>query len=133
MVCLSIFDENCPEFFAPNERDEYAEFLDSAPIGYEVCLINNAVIGAFGLVGSHPEFKHLNWILISEKLQGLGIGDAFLTRVIKCARAQKLQHIKIAASHLSAPFFAKYGAKITLEVTDGWGPNMHRIDMELYL
>ena len=30
-VCLKLFDANCPEFFAPNERVDYAEFLDASP------------------------------------------------------------------------------------------------------
>jgi hypothetical protein len=25
--CLRLFDENCPEFFAPNEREDYVAFL----------------------------------------------------------------------------------------------------------
>ena len=29
-VCLKLFDANCPEFFAPNERVDYAEFLDAS-------------------------------------------------------------------------------------------------------
>ncbi len=33
-----LFDANCPEFFAPNERLDYAEFLDSNLLGYELCL-----------------------------------------------------------------------------------------------
>jgi len=27
-ACTSIFDANCPAFFAPNERQEYEEFLE---------------------------------------------------------------------------------------------------------
>ena len=26
-ACLALFDENCPAFFAPNERDDYLVFL----------------------------------------------------------------------------------------------------------
>ncbi|CCQ10838.1 hypothetical protein PALB_17120 [Pseudoalteromonas luteoviolacea B = ATCC 29581] len=41
--------------------------------------------------------------------------------------------IDIAASHLSAPFFEKFGEKTIKEITDGWGLDMHRVDMELLL
>ena len=37
MTCLDIFDANCPEFFAPNERQEYENFLNCDSKGYEVC------------------------------------------------------------------------------------------------
>jgi len=85
--CLSIFDANCPKYFATNERSDYAQFL--------------------------------------------GIGSIFMNRAISLANNLAINHIKIAASHLSAPFFTKYGAVKVLEIKNGWGPDMHRIDMEL--
>ncbi|GEA58824.1 GNAT family N-acetyltransferase [Vibrio comitans] len=130
--CLKVFDANCPEFFAPNERSDYADFLDSSPEDYEVCMLGSDVIGAFGLSGNDPLYKSINWIMISPKAQGLGIGAKFMERAINLANEHRLSHIKIAASHLSAPFFAKYGALSISEVKDGWGPDMHRIDMELH-
>ena len=39
--------------------------------------------------------------------------------------------VSIAASHKSAPFFARFGARIVETTPDGWGPGMHRVDMEL--
>ncbi len=131
--CLKIFDANCPEFFAANERSDYANFLDANPEAYEVCLSGNNIIGAFGLIGEVPIYKSINWIMISPRSQGLGIGSIFMNRAISLAKSHKLNHIKIAASHLSEPFFTKYGAVSVGEIENGWGPNMHRIDMELYL
>ena len=132
-ACLAIFDANCPEFFAPNERSDYTEFLGSIPADYEVCLSGDSIVGALGLTGEDPKYKSINWILISPDSQGLGIGSIFMNRAINLSRVAKLEHIKIAASHLSAPFFAKYGAAGDIEIKDGWGPDMHRIDMELHL
>ncbi|KIP67337.1 acetyltransferase [Vibrio harveyi] len=131
--CLDVFDENCPEFFAPNERSDYADFLDSSPEGYEVCMLGGDIIGAVGLSGEESQNQSINWIMISPKAQGLGIGSIFMKRAINLANERGLGHIKIAASHLSAPFFCKYGAVSIGEVKDGWGPDMHRIDMELHL
>ncbi len=28
-ACLGLFDANCPEFFAPNERADYVAFLET--------------------------------------------------------------------------------------------------------
>lgn len=39
--------------------------------------------------------------------------------------------IDIAASYLSASFFKKFGAIETNYIKDGWGANMHRVDMEV--
>ena len=45
-ACTDIFDANCPEFFAPNERQEYEEFLTDVSHGYEVCEVDGRVLGA---------------------------------------------------------------------------------------
>ncbi len=129
--CLALFDANCPEFFAPNERSDYETFLNAVPAGYEVCLVGDEIVGAFGLIGSDPGCANLNWILLDPKSQGRGIGSAIMKRVVESARAAGIAVIRIAASHKSAPFFARFGAVAVRSTPDGWGPGMHRIDMEL--
>lgn len=129
--CLGIFDANCPEFFCPNERNDYTKFLDANPAGYEVCLLNGKLAGAFGLIDDRERHGTLSWILLDPCLQGLGIGSAIMKRVNDLARATGLVLIDIAASHKSAPFFAKFGARSTTVIDNGWGPGMDRVDMEM--
>jgi GNAT superfamily N-acetyltransferase len=132
-VCLSLFDANCPAYFAPNERRDYSAFLDANPPGYEICLRDEAVVGAFGLIGELADHRSLNWILIDPKTQGRGIGSATMSRVVDLARAAGISVVRIAASHKSAPFFSKFGA-VQIKLSEhGWGPNMHRVDMEIRL
>ena len=130
-ACLELFDENCPEFFAPNERDDYANFLDAEPEGYEACIVGDRIAGAFGLIAGNARRMHLNWILLDPKFQGRGIGSAIMDRVATLATVAGAHVVDIAASHKSAPFFAKFGAVATATTQDGWGPGMHRVDMEL--
>jgi hypothetical protein len=54
-----------------------------------------------------------------------------MARVLEKARTSGMRVLRIAASHKSAPFFAGFGAEAVAETPDGWGPGMHRIDMEL--
>ncbi|MFK8020773.1 MAG: hypothetical protein AB8B86_13455 [Pseudomonadales bacterium] len=124
--CLRLFDENCPKYFAPNERNDYENFLDENPIGYELCTLDSSVVGAYGLIGGS-----LNWILLSPQVQGIGLGSNIMNRALERAIEEKLACIDIAASHLSEGFFARYGAVKISELDDGWGPGMHRVDMEL--
>ena len=132
-ICLAIFDANCPEFFAPNERADYEIFLDLEPAGYELFLSDGDIVGAYGLIGEESKCRSLNWILLSRQAQGLGLGSILIERAISLAKKAKLACINIAASHLSANFFAKYGAVSICKLKNGWGPGMHRIDMELQL
>jgi len=132
-ACLAVFDANCPEFFAPNERVDYISFLDAVPDSYEVCEVAGRVMAAFGLVSDHRKGISLNWIMLDPQSQGVGIGSAMMKRVISLGRASQSSWLKIAASHKSAPFFAKFGAVATVHTEDGWGPGMDRVDMELQL
>ena len=131
--CLGLFDANCPEFFAPNERADYQRFLEVGSSGYELCLINDEVAGAFGLMGDADTRRRLNWIMLNPRFRGLGAGRATMERVVSLASFERVQFVDIAASQKSAPFFARFGA-VTLKVIDnGWGAGMHRIDTELPL
>ncbi len=132
-ACLAIFDANCPAYFAPNERDDYEEFLDTQPSSYEVCIVKDVVAGAFGLMGDEVLRKSLNWILIDPGLQGFGIGSAIMDRVVTIGRDSGLSLLDIAASHKSAPFFARFGAVTETVIEDGWGPEMTRVNMVLHL
>jgi GNAT superfamily N-acetyltransferase len=132
-TCIDLFDANCPAYFAPNERADYAQFLDRDPRGYELCLVDGQVAGAFGLIGASAARRRLNWIMLNPRFQGLGAGRAIMDRVAALAESEGIQVVDIAASHKSAPFFAKAGAVTTIVTHNGWGPGMHRVDMELSL
>ena len=86
LACLGLFDANCPEFFAPNERFDYVSFLDANQPSYELCLVGGQIVGAFGLVGYGLQHKSLNWILLNPRSHGMGIGSAIMGRVSTLAR-----------------------------------------------
>ena len=133
-ACLALFDENCPTYFAANERAEYAEFLERLPRGYQVVMHAGQIVAAFGLL--HHGLagrRRLNWILVGRGAQGRGIGAAMMQEARRAAQAAGATVIEIAASHRSAPFFARFGAREIRRTEDGWGAGMHRVDMELRL
>ncbi len=132
-ACLALFDANCPQFFAPNERADYEAFLVAPPPGYRVLVDGEQVIAAFGLIRRAGRNAALNWILIDPHRQRAGLGSTVMKDVLESARAAGERAIDIAASQHSAPFFARFGAVEQRHTPDGWGPGMHRIDMRLPL
>lgn len=132
-ICLTIFAANCPEFFAPNEREDYEEFLAEVPADYEVCEADGRVVGAYGLLADGADDKQLNWILLDPQMQGVGIGKKIMERVIHQGRESKARQVNIAASQKSAPFFARFGAASIATIIEGWGPGLDRVDMVLLL
>jgi GNAT superfamily N-acetyltransferase len=134
-TCLDIFDANCPEYFAPNERADYEEFLSACPEGYELCEESGIVMGAFGIfdIDADANAKALNWILLDPNSQGQGIGSSIMERTSGLARAAGASVLHIATSQKAKWFFAKFGAEVILVTEHGWGTDMHRVDMALYL
>jgi GNAT superfamily N-acetyltransferase len=108
-ACLALFDANCPRFFAPEERGDYAAYLVRAA-GYRLCEAGGAVCGAFGVAPGLPGRAHLNWILVDPAAQRLGVGRAMMQAAIEAARDLGASGLDIAASQHSAPFFARFGA-----------------------
>lgn len=133
-ACLKLFDENCPQFFSKNEREDYLEFLRNRSEAYEVGLSDEKIVAAYGMSFDQQLNRgRISWIMVSPLSKGRGIGAGIMHRVKELAEVKGVGAIDIAASHLSAPFFGKFGAKELKSTTNGWGPNMHRIDMELVL
>lgn len=90
------------------------------------------VVAAFGLIDAGlPGRRRINWILVAPHTQGRAIGAAMMHDAVRQARAAGALMIDIAASHKSAAFFEKFGARAVRFARDGWGPGMHRVDMEL--
>ena len=132
-ACLALFDANCPEYFAVNERDDYAQFLDESPEDYEVAEIDGQVVAAFGLFHEDHARCRLSWIMLDPAVQGAGLGSAIMERVMASGRTANKDSMEIAASHRSAPFFSRFGARKLERIENGWGPGMHRIEMQLVL
>lgn len=130
---LSIFDKNCPEYFAPNERDDLIEFMDQYADGYRVCVHDGNVVGAFGLYEKENKDSRLQWILLDPTAQGIGLGTQVMQDVFKQAKNKNIKSIQIATSHVSYKFFEKHNAKIISKIENGWGPGMHQVHMEIQL
>ena len=130
-ACLALFEANCPEYFAPNERADYRAFLDAAPDGYEVCELDGAIAGAYGVHAIDDDNAALHWILLAPAAQGRGLGAAIMSRAVRALDARGHRTLHISASHKSAPFFARFGAVEDARIEDGWGAGMHRVEMRI--
>ncbi|MEO0368731.1 MAG: GNAT family N-acetyltransferase [Pseudomonadota bacterium] len=135
--CLKVFEANTPNYFAQCERAEFISFLETQSDCYSTVWFRSAEdqnvieqVGGFGIANAHNSAQgNLHWIMILPRLQGQGIGVAIMNKVIEETSKMQLDQLAIAASHLSAPFFERWGAKAQNYTKHGWGENMHRIDM----
>jgi hypothetical protein len=119
-ACLSLFDKNCPKFFAVNERNDYIHYLKSKPPDYKIIFSNKEIIAAFGFkIDNALNRARLSWIIIAPLSKNNGIGTEIMENIKKIALINKL--------------FTKFGAIEIKIIEDGWGKGMHRVNMKLKL
>lgn len=129
--CLRLFDENCPGFFDPGERAGFVEYLRRPTGPYTVGLLGPTLVAGFGLEAAGPAAMTIRWVVVAPAVQGRGVGRRLMACALTQLRDAGASLLRIAASHRSAPFFAHFGAVELARIPDGWGPGMHRVDMEL--
>jgi predicted GNAT family N-acyltransferase len=132
---LALFEQNCPHFFAPNERAEFAAYLQQQGHEYLVYELAGQIISAFGLhLEAAAHTARINWMMAAKNQHNSGIGRMMMREaVLRTASDPTLRVIHISASQHSAPFFTRFGAWQMSVHPHGWGPEMHRIEMELPL
>ena len=67
--CIELFNLNCPEFFAPIEKNDYIEFLNQTKEGYVTIHHDSILIGAYGVHKTSSESASQSWTLIHPKYQ----------------------------------------------------------------
>lgn len=130
-AALALFDANCPAFFAPNEREDFERFLLDFGADYRVAIDGKKVLAGFALQTASGRRAQIRWIMVHPEAHGAGLGRRMMSDAVSLAKEAGALTIDIAASHLSAPFFARFGAVERVRTPDGWGPGMHRVDMTL--
>lgn len=129
-ACLTVFDSNTPDYFAPAERDGFARFLDAAASPYFAMEHDGKIAGCggFSIVGNAAT---LSWGMIRRDLHRNGLGRFLLLyRLREITRsAPAVELVSLDTSQLAAPFFESQGFRIAGRTPDGYGPGLDRIAM----
>ena len=129
--CIELFDLNCPEFFAPIEKNDYIEFLNQTKEGYVTIHHDSILIGAYGVHKTSSESASQSWTLIHPKYQNQGIGRLIMERVFSFLESNQLDKLFLYTSQQTEAFFVKFGAIRIDYIENGWGEGLHRIEMKI--
>ena len=138
-ACLELFDLNCPRFFAREERSDYSHFLQQLPdlrsthTLYFLGWREQRLIACFGVARVSSETCALTWIMVHPEYQRQGCGEEMMAQLFTLAAAAGYRKVVISTSQHADQFFARFGAVTLRSQNDGWGPGMHRVDMEIIL
>lgn len=134
VACLALFDSNTPQYFAPQERAEFAAFLAQAggkALPYLV-LEQGGVVVACGGVELRGDHAGLTWGMVARARHGQGLGRALtLARLDRLRAMPEVGAVVIETSQHTRGFYEGFGFVVTAIVPDGFGPGLDRCDMRL--
>jgi GNAT superfamily N-acetyltransferase len=135
VACLTLFDGNTPEYFAPAERNEYANFLDHLPCPHLVISsLDDGVVGAGGYyVTEEPQLGALAWGLVARARQRRGVGRELLQLRLSHLRARGVSAVRVRTSPRSRGFFEHSGFRVARVVARGFTPEIDLVELRLAL
>lgn len=134
-ACLAIFDSNTPDFFAPHERAEFAQFLAEPGGSYFVVEADDSAVSACGGCWAYADGRvALTWGMVIRSQHRHGIGRWLLLKRLQwlCSQIDAKVAV-IETSQHSAPFFQKFGFQTATITPNGFAPGLDRIAMQLPL
>ncbi|MDO7874541.1 GNAT family N-acetyltransferase [Hymenobacter sp. ASUV-10] len=142
-ACLAIFESNMPRYFAPDELPGFARWLDAQDAGrlayaeslaepYFVVEVAGQVVacGGLGIYLKQPLLT-MAWGMVRNDLHHQGTGRALLQHRLQFAATHHPSYaVVLDTSQHTYPFFEKLGFQVTKVTPDGYGPGLHRYDMQ---
>lgn len=143
--CLEIFESNCPDFFDPNELDQFKFWLDHQ-VSNIPCYGNSekdyysiletkqdGIIGCGGFYFfKDKSVAQLAWGMINRNFHHQGYGTAlynYRRELILKLKPNAL--ISLGTSQHTYAFFEKMGFQITKITEKGYGEFIHKYDMQV--
>lgn len=140
--CKDAFASNVPQFFTPDEVNQFDEWLDylegkldlypGDSNQYYVILHHQMVIACGGF-GYSPSTNQaiLAWGLVHNNYHRKGIGSTLLSyRLNKIGKLYPSAVLILDTTQHSYPFFERHGFVIEKITKDSYAPGMDRYDMK---
>lgn len=128
---LALFDLNCPQYFAPEEKSDLETYLDHELEDYFVVELDNEVVACGGINLQKDKNKGiLSWDMIHPDYQKRGIGKSLVTfRINYLKEVHRVREIGVRTAQFTNAFYAKCGFELKEVVKDYWAPGYDLYDM----
>jgi GNAT superfamily N-acetyltransferase len=134
--CIEIFKSNLPKFFAPEELQLFADFLDhDIEDDYYVVQEDGLVLACGGIfLDEGTDEAGLSWGMVHAEHHLKGIGKLFTQyRIDLLKKVYPGKNYKIDTSQHTAGFYEKNGFKTVGIVPDGFGKGIDKYMMKMVL
>lgn len=124
---MSIFESNTPDYFAPQEKDEFIAFLDRMAIPYFVVMSEKDGVVACGgyKLKDNGTTAWLRWDMVKRDCQRQGLGRYLtLGRMNLLCDEEKVDTIQVGTSQYSYRFYERMDFEISLFTETGIAPGI---------
>lgn len=132
--CLRVFDSNTPRYFAPEERETFAAFLDALPGPFWVIKDQESrtVLACGGVtVTDDGHTAWLRWGMVDGATHRQGIGTHLLrTRLDWIHNQPTIDRVCVATTEPALGFFKRMGFSVISTKPHHFGSGMTRYDLE---
>ena len=133
-ACLDILRGNTPEYFVPQDHDEFCGFLDNLPGPYFVVQQQKELVACGGWAMNSASVAALTWGMVRRNYQRRGIGRDLLRYRLEAIRnSSRARVVRILTVQLVQEFFAQAGFAVVEVEPNGYGVGLDRVTMDLQL
>jgi N-acetylglutamate synthase-like GNAT family acetyltransferase len=132
---IDLLRQNTPEYFSPEEEQDFIHYLDNEIEGYYVVEYNNEVVGCGGVnIFPSQNMGRISWDMLHPAHQGKGLGGMLLKYRIDLLRnVHNVKTVQVRTSQLAYQFYAKFGFELKEIAKDFWAPKFDLYLMEYSL
>ena len=135
--CLALLDANTPTHFGPEERPEFAAYLDGAPAPFFVAETAGSLLACGGIeTFGNRGVAEFRWVMVSPAAQKGGLGRLLMLLSLEhLVRHTPIRHVLVHTSQTSAAFFSRLGfpTELVRVEKDYWteGLDLHLLSLKL--
>lgn len=128
----TIFLQNVPKYFAPNEVQDFTHYLQQYGDTYYTVESNEKIIGGVGFqVLTDEHTGKITWIFFHPEFAGKGYGKMALLYCLHQLEAHdQVEKLIVETSQHASFFFEKFGFHTVATQKEYWGPGLDLIRME---
>lgn len=132
VALLGLLDLLIPTYFAPEERADFAHYLDHEREVYFVLRIQGQIAGGGGInIADEGRTGKISWDLIHPDFHGQSLGKYLLRhRIAYLEHLPGIRHIHVRTSQMAYRFYEKQGFVLRTMQKDYWAPGFDLYWME---
>ncbi|MBC5620118.1 GNAT family N-acetyltransferase [Butyricimonas hominis] len=129
---INLIKLNTPKYFAPEEENDFSNYLDNERELYYVLLFNEKIVGCGGInFAENKTIGKISWDILHPEYQGKSLGTRLLEyRIEKLESIKSVQKITVRTSQVAYQFYEKQGFELKEIKKDYWAKGFDMYKME---